>query len=98
MSTMRATKKSVVYDTVFPFREACMALSNLVEEHFEESEWPAGRLPTYGEWGTLGTRLKCIQSLLFYVLEEIEAVNGLSCDYAASKYHMFAAENKEPTE
>lgn len=98
MSTMRATKKNIVYDAAFPFREACMALSNLVEEHFEESEWPADELPDRWEWYTLGTRLKCIQSLLFYVLEEIEAVNGLSNSYHASKYQLFAAKNKEMTE
>lgn len=95
---MKATEKDIIYDAAFPFREACMALSNLVEEHFEESAWPADKLPNKWEWYALGLRLKCIESLLFYVLEEIEAVNGLSNSYHASKHQLFAAKNKEPTE
>jgi len=97
LSIVKATKSDVIYDITFPLENACVALNRLIEDFFDNVEWDDSRLPTHGEWNALEVRLRCISDLVGYVSGDLKAVNGRSCSYLASKYHLFAAQNKEAT-
>ena len=95
---MKATKKDIVYDLCFPLRNVVELLHQLREDHFSENRSPNNSV-SYGEWNELRIRLNCISDILDFVLDDMEAVHGLSCDYAASKFHLFAEMNEaKPSE